>query len=76
MACQVLSSVSVRAFLFAQDTFLALRYTERVFIKFWRLCAPHIGRRDGNPTVGISPVFTGVKNRAVTLIGGINTHSN
>ena len=76
MACQVLSSVSVRPFLFAQDTFLVLQYTERVFIKFWRLCAPHVGRRDGNPTVGISLVFTGAKNRAVILIGGINTHSN
>ena len=75
-ACQVLSFVSVRAFLFAQDTFLAFRYTERVFIKFWRLCAPHVGRHDGNPTVGISLVFTGAKNRAVILIGGINTHSN
>ena len=62
MACQVLSSVSVRAFLFAQDTFLALRYTEQVFIKFWRLCAPYVGRRDGNPTVGISSVFIGTKN--------------
>ena len=76
MACQVLSSVSVRAFLFAQDTFLALRYTERVFIKFWWFYAPHVGRRDGNPTKGISPVFTGAKNRAVILIGAINTHSN
>ena len=69
-ACQVLSSVNGRAFLFAQDTFLALRYTEWVFIKFWQLCAPHVGRRDGNPTVGISPVFTGTKNHAVTLIRG------
>ena len=76
MACQVLSSVSVRAFLFAQDTFLALWYTERVFIKFWQLCAPYIGRHDGNPTVGISPVFIGAKNYTVILIGGINTHSN
>ena len=57
-------------------TFLALRYTEHVFIKFWWLCALHVGRRDGNPTVGVSPVFMGVKNCAVTLIGGINTHSN
>ena len=39
-------------------------------IKFWQLCAPHVGRRDGNPTVGISPVFTGTKNHAVTLIRG------
>ena len=76
MACQVLSSVNVRAFLFAQDTFLALWYTGRVFIKFWQLCASHVGRRDGNPTVGISPVFMCMKNRAVTLIRGINTHSN
>ena len=67
MACQVLSSVNIRA---AQDTFLALRYIERVFIKFWRLYAPHVGRCDGNLMVGISPVFTGVKNRAVALIGG------
>ena len=36
-----------------------LRYTERVPIKFWQLCAPHVGRCDGNPTVGISPVFMG-----------------
>ena len=76
MACQVLSSVNVRGFLFAQDTFLSLRYTGRVFIKFWQLCAPHVGRRDGNPTVGISLVFMCTKNRVVTLIKGINTHSN
>ena len=56
--------------------FLALRYTEQVFIKLWQLCDPHVGRRDGNPTVGISPVFMGGENRAVILIGGINTHSN
>ena len=75
-ACQVLSSISVRAFSFAYDTFLALRYLERVFIKFWWLCAPHVGRCDDNLTAGIPPVFMGAKNRAVTLIGGINTHSN
>ena len=42
--------LAFRAFSFAQDTFLALRYPKRVFIM-------------------------GAKNRAVTLIGGINTHS-
>ena len=68
--------LAFRAFSFAYDTFLALRYPERVFIKFWRLCAPHVGRCDGNLIAGIPPAFIGVKNRAVTLIGGINTHSN
>ena len=75
-ACQVLSSVGVRAFSFAYDTFLALWYPERVFIKFWRLCAPYVGRCDGNLTAGIPPAFMGVKNRVIILIGGINTHSN
>ena len=75
-ACQVLSSVGVRAFSFAYDTFLGLWYPERVFIKFWRLCAPHIGWCDGNLMAGIPPDFMGAKNRAITLIGGINTHSN
>ena len=75
-ACQVLSSVGVRAFSFAYDTSLALRYPERVFIKFWRLYAPHIGWCDGNLMAGIPPAFMGAKNRAVTLIGGINIHSN
>ena len=65
-----------QGFSFAHDTSLALRYPAHVFIKFWWLCACHVGWRDGNPTVDISPVFMGAKNRAVTLIGGINTHSN
>ena len=64
------------AFSFAYDTFLGLWYPERVFIKFWRLYAPHVGRHDGDPTVGVSLAFMGVKNRAVTLIEGINTCSN
>ena len=56
--------------------FLVLRYTQRVFIKFWQLYAPHVGRYDGDPTVGVSSTFMGAKNRAITLIGGINTRSN
>ena len=55
---------------------LVLRYPERVFIKFWWLRVPHVGRCDGNPTVGIPLAFMGAKNQAVTLFGGINTHSN
>ena len=76
MACQVLSFVSARAFSLVYDTFLALQYAECVLIKFWQLCAPHIRRRDGNLTVGISLAFMGGKIHAVILIGGINTHSN
>ena len=76
LACQVLSYVGIRTFSFAYNTFLALQYPERVFIKFWRLCAPHIGRCNGNLTAGIPPAFMGTKNQAITLIGGINTHSN
>ena len=34
MACQVLSSISARAFSLVQGTFLVLRYTERALIKF------------------------------------------
>ena len=55
---------------------LALRYPERVFIKFWWLHVPHVGQCDGNPMVGISLALIGAKNQAVTLVGGINTHSN
>ena len=47
-----------------------------VLIKFWRLCAPHVRRCDGNPMVGISLAFMGGKIRAVILIGGINTYLN
>ena len=54
MACQVLSSISARAFSLVQGMFLVLQYTERAFIKFWRLCAPHVQWCDGNLTVGIS----------------------
>ena len=36
---------------------LALQYPERVLIKFWWLCVPHVGWCDGNPTVGIPFVF-------------------
>ena len=75
-ACQVLSSVGIRAFSFAYNTFMALRYPECVFIKFWWLCTPHFGRCDGNLTARIPPAFMGAKNRAITLIGVINTHSN
>ena len=53
-----------------------LRYPERVFIKFGWLRVPHVERCDGNQMAGIPPAFMGAKNRAVTLIGGINTHSN
>ena len=76
MACQVLSSISARAFSLVQGTFLALQYTECVFIKFWRLYAPHVRRCDGNPTVGTSLAFMGGKTHTVILIGGINTHLN
>ena len=65
-----------KAFSLAYDTFLALRYPERVSIKFWWLCVLHVGWCDGNQTAGIPPAFMGTKNQAVTLIGGINTHSN
>ena len=68
--------LAFRAFSFAYDTFLALRYPEHVSIKFWWLCAPHVRRCDGNLTIGIPPAFMGAKNWAVTLIGSINAHSN
>ena len=55
---------------------LALRYPEHVFIKFWWLRVHHVGRCDGNPTIGISLALMGAKNQTVTLIGDINTHSN
>ena len=55
---------------------LALRYPERVSIKFWWLCVPHVGRCDGNQMAGIPPAFMGAKNRVVTSIRDINTHSN
>ena len=76
MACQVLSSISARAFSLVQGTFLTLRYTERILIKFWQLCAPHVRRCDSNPTVGTSLAFMGGKTRTVILIWGINTHLN
>ena len=76
MACQVLSSVSARAFSLVQGTFLALRYMGHVLIKFWRLCAPYVRRCNGNLTVGISLAFMGGKIHAVILIWGINTHLN
>ena len=65
-----------KAFSLAYDTFLALRYPERVSIKFWWLCTPYVGRCDGNLTAGIPSAFIVAKNQAVTLIGSINTHSN
>ena len=65
MACQVLSSISARAFSLVQGTFLALRYTERALIKFWRLCAPYVRRCDGNSSVGTSLAFMGGKTRTV-----------
>ena len=76
MACQVLSSISARAFSLVQGTFLALRYTKRVLIKFWQPCAPHVRRCDSNPTVGTSLAFMGGKTRMVILIWGINNHLN
>ena len=76
MACQVLSSISTRAFSLVQSTFLVLRYTERALIKFWRLYAPQVRWCNGNPTVGTSLAFMGGKTRTVILIGGINTHLN
>ena len=76
MACQVLSSISARAFSLVQGTFLALRYTERTLIKFWQLCALYVRRCDGNPAVGIFLAFMGGKTHTVILIGGINTHLN
>ena len=54
MACQVLSSASARASLLVQGLSLVFRYTKRTLIKFWRLCAPHVQRCDGNLAVGIS----------------------
>ena len=69
MACQVLSFVSARAFSLVQGTFLALWYAECILIKFWRLCAPHVRRCDGNPTVGVSLAFMGGKTRAVYFNG-------
>ena len=76
MACQVLSSISARAFSLVQGTFLALRYTKRVLIKFWQPCAPHVRRCDSNPTVGTSLAFMGRKTHMFILIWGINTHLN
>ena len=76
MACQVLSSVRFRAFYLPKISFWRFGIQSESSLNSGGSCAPHVGQRDGNPTVGISPVFTGVKNRAVTLIGGINTHSN
>ena len=61
MACQVLSSISTRAFSLVQSTFLVLRYTERALIKFWRLYAPQVRWCNGNPTVGTSLAFMGGK---------------
>ena len=77
MACQVLSSISARAFSLVQGTFLALQYMERALIKLWGLYAPHVKRCDGNLTAGTSLAFMGGKTRTVFfLIGGINTHLN
>ena len=77
MACQVLSSISARAFSLVQGTFLALQYMERALIKLWWLYAPHVKRCDGNLTAGTSLAFMGGKTRTVFfLIGGINTHLN
>ena len=76
MACQVLSSVNARVFSLVQGTFLVLQYTERALIKFWRLCAPHIQRCDGNLTVGISLTLWAGKPTQLFLIGGINTNLN
>ena len=76
MACQVLSSISARAFSLVQGTFLLLWYTERALIKFWRLCAPHIQQCDGNLMVGISLTLWAGKPTRLFLIGGINTHLN
>ena len=76
MACQVLSSVSARVFSPVQGTLLALWYTERALIKFWRLGAPHVQRCDGNLMVGISLTLWVGKPVRLFLIGGINTHLN
>ena len=54
--------LAFRAFSFAYDMFLMLRYPERVSIKFGQLCAPHVGRCDGNLTARIPPAFMGAKN--------------
>ena len=54
-----MSSVGVKAFSFAYNTSLALRYLKRVFIVFWRLCALHIRRCDDNLTTRIPPAFIG-----------------
>ena len=76
MACQVLSSINARAFSLVQGVFLVLRYTEHALIKFWRLCAPHVQRCDGNLTVGISLTLWAGNPAQLFLIGGINTHLN
>ena len=77
MACQVLSSISARAFSLVQGMFLALQYMERALIKLWRLYAPHVKWCDGNLTAGTSLAFMGGKTRTFFfLIGGINTHLN
>ena len=70
MACQVLSSVSARVFSPDQGTLLALRYTERVLIKFWWLGASHVQRCDGNLTVGTSFDFMGGKTRTIIFNWG------
>ena len=53
VACYVLSSTGVSAFLTVQGMFLTLRYLEHALIKFLRLVVPHVLRRDGDPTVEI-----------------------
>ena len=63
MACQVLSSISARAFSLVQGMFLALQYMERALIKLWRLYAPHVKWCDGNLTAGTSLAFMGGKTR-------------
>ena len=65
MACQVLSSISARAFSLVQGTFLALRYTERALIKLWLLCTFYVRLCNSNPTVGTSLAFMGRKTHTV-----------
>ena len=55
---------------------MALRYTKRALIKFWRLGAPHVQWYDGNLTVGISLTLWAGKPVRLFLIGGISTHLN
>ena len=68
----ILAIYQYRTYSSARDTFLALRYVKRVFIKCRRLYAPHVQRCDGNLTVKISlPLWAG-KFAQLHLMGSIN----